>query len=187
MPSSNWEWEATERGENDYTKELRNPFYGLEITAYTDKNEPHTVILESYEENSEGDVLNRELIKQFQYDTEREAETKMEELEDEYEEGIGEETAKTVVQLIETQEGLKGMIEEAIKESDVVSDSELQRFIVEGIEKSSEPESKELFTAKVTTEHSIFEAEINHGTTSLDGEFQNIILSPLEVCLTEVN
>lgn len=86
----NWEATPSERGEGNYTKWLYNPTHGLEITQYTDPNEPHTVLVEEVEENEEGDVVNRENVESDKLDTEKEADLRAVELMEKYKEGIPE-------------------------------------------------------------------------------------------------
>lgn len=86
----NWEATPGERGDGNYTKWLHNPTYGIEITQYTDPNQPHTVLVEEVEENSEGDITSRENLESRKLETEDEADEKADELMEKYKEGIPE-------------------------------------------------------------------------------------------------
>jgi hypothetical protein len=86
----NWEATPGERGEGNYTKWYANPTHSLEITQYTDPNEPHTILVEEIEENEDGDVVNRDRIETGKADSESQADLKAVELMEKYSEGIPE-------------------------------------------------------------------------------------------------
>lgn len=86
----NWEGTPGERAETNYTKWYANPTNHLELTQYTDKGEPHTVLVEKVEETDEGDVVNRELIESDKEESEEEADLRAVELMEKYSEGIPE-------------------------------------------------------------------------------------------------
>lgn len=86
----NWEATPGERGDGNYTKWYANPTHSLELTQYTDPNEPHTILVEEVEENEDGDVVNRKRVWSDREETEDEADLRAVELMEKYKGGVSE-------------------------------------------------------------------------------------------------
>lgn len=180
-----WNVAPVERTGESYTKEFRNRGEGLEIYQYSDKGEPHKVILEEFEENEEGDIIHRDKVRTRTTESEEEAEEIVDLWLEKYKDGIGESEKLDIVKIAKAR-NLSSMLKTAIRESEDVSNGELQEFQFRSINKIANPKSKCLFKGKVDTYTKTFMFKVNYGTEKLNDEFQDIVLGDLEVCLTEV-